>query len=775
MVRLGGERLRKMSTKAVKITICGRVQGVGFRPFVYRLALQWHLVGTVQNNMDGVFIFAQGGEKELHKFIHALKEDAPKSSRILQMDTEVAMVRPELDCFQIIQSDAHGTSRLVIPIDTATCPECIKEMNDAHNARYRYPLINCTQCGPRYTIIDSLPYDRIHTAMHDYTMCTMCRKEYEDATDRRYHAQPNACQQCGPTVSLLKVDGEYIPCEDVFTEAIQLLKKGALLAVKGIGGYHLCCDAANESAVKRLRQRKNRPKRPLAVMFANVMEVESNCFISETEAELLKSPAAPIVILRKRPDSKIAASIAPQMKTIGVMLPYSPLHHLLLEDNELTSIVLTSANIAGQPLLYRDEEAVEQMDGIADFILFHNRAILHPVDDSVLQVCDGEVDFHRRSRGFAPDPLIASTDVSHIIALGGQQKTTFAIGRSEQVFLSPHIGDLENVETLNHYRKTLQHLLKWLRTGQKTAIIDAHPAYEVRKLLSEFPFQKVIEVQHHHAHMVACMEENNLRDNVWGIILDGTGYGLDGHIWGFEIFYGNASDFVRKAHLRYTPLPGGDKAIKEPWRNAVAMLIHLLGEEGQQMAKRLFPHKEREIDILSFMLKKQVNIVQAGTCGRLFDAVSALCGLCQTSTYDGEAAITLAEMAELDKKVIPYSFTITHDDVAVIDFTAMLKEIALDVCANRGVTHISSRFHETIVQALGETMVYLRRETVNASNRVVFSGGSFHNRYISKRLKAYLTEKGFRVYTHKQIPCNDGGLAYGQLIIGAAKVKREGK
>lgn len=763
-----------MSTIAVRITVSGRVQGVGFRPFVYQLAQKYNIVGTVQNNMDGVHIFAQGLEKDVNEFIQMLKRKAPKSSNIYHIKKTIVKTEPKLKNFTIISSDPHGSSQLVIPIDNAICEQCLKEMKDVHNVRYRYPFINCTQCGPRYTIIESLPYDRAHTAMHSFQMCAMCEQEYEDVTNRRHHAQPNACESCGPSVSLLSATGELVSCDDVFVEAIYLLKQGAIIAVKGIGGYHLCCDATNEAAVERLRKRKKRPKRPLAVMVSEIKEIRELCFLSEAEIELLKSPAAPIVILRKRPGCKIAESVSPQMKTIGVMLPYSPLHHLLLEDEKLASIVLTSANLAGQPLLYRNDEAVERMSGIADFILSHNRPILHPVDDSVVQISAGEVDFQRRSRGFAPDPIITSKNVSNILAFGGQQKATFTIGRNNQVFISPHIGDLENVETIDHYRKTLMHLLKWLHIQQEIAVIDAHPEYHVRQLLKEFSFNKIIEVQHHHAHMVACMEENKLSESVWGIILDGTGFGTDGNIWGFEVFYGNAYSYERMAHLRYTPLPGGEKAIKEPWRNGAAMLIHLLGDEGFQMAMKLFPQRKKELQIISIMLEKQLNVVQAGTCGRLFDAVSAICGLCHMSTYDGEAAITLAELALYNENLPPYSFTVKPGKVMTIDFTEMLREIVADVFAKRDFSIISSRFHETIVQALCETIIQLRAQSPSFSNKIVFSGGSFHNRYIRKRLKKQLIEKGLKVYTHKQVPCNDGGLSYGQLFVGAAKVKREG-
>lgn len=757
-----------MPETAVKITVKGRVQGVGFRPFVYQLALKKQIVGTVQNNMDGVYIHAQGLHANVQEFIQDLTILAPRLSKIRQVHTTSAPVGPYID-FTIIASNREGASQLVIPIDAAVCDECIKEMRDSSNPRYRYPFINCTQCGPRYTIIDALPYDRPFTSMESFAMCSMCNEEYEDEKNRRHHAQPIACPECGPTVSLVKNDGENIECSDPIQETIRLLKQGEIVAVKGIGGFHLCCDASNEDAVERLRQRKNRPKRPLAVMAVGINNVEKIAYLNDEEKNLLKSPESPIVVLKRRYPNLIAPNVAPQMETIGVMLPYTPLHHLLLEDPGLTTVVLTSANLSGQPLLYQNTEAIEHLKGIADFILLHNRKILHPIDDSVIQIHEGEEDFLRRARGYVPDPIDSSKDISNIVAFGSQQKATFTIGRNGQVFVGPHIGDLENIETIKHYKERLNHLLKWLHITNEIAVIDAHPGFNTRHVLKDYLFNKVIEVQHHHAHMAACMEENELNEPVWGIILDGTGYGEDGNIWGFEVFYGDYSSYQRMAHLRYTPLPGGEKAIKEPWRNGAAMLIDLLGEEGLRFSKRLFPNKEKELSMISAMLSNQLNIAQAGTCGRLFDAVSAICGLCHTSTYDGEAAISLAELADLNLEITPYSYEIKNEQLLTVDFTKMLAEIVADKFAQVDMKIISSRFHETITQALCEVVEMLMTLYPSHSNKIVFSGGSFHNRFIRKRLKELLMEKGFVVFNHKKIPCNDGGLSYGQLFIAAAK------
>lgn len=753
---------------ALNITVKGRVQGVGFRPFVYQLALKRQIVGTVQNNMDGVYIYAEGLQNHLYEFIDALKRDAPRLSKIDALQTSEAEVRAYEE-FSIISSSREGASQLVIPIDAAVCDDCIEEMNNPADPRYRYPFINCTQCGPRYTIIDALPYDRPYTSMNSFVMCPMCKEEYGDVTDRRHHAQPIACPKCGPTVSLVKSNGETIACTDSIKETIRLLKQGAIIAVKGIGGFHLCCDARNEAAVERLRSRKKRPKRPLAVMAADLPIAKKIAMVSENEKELLQSPESPIVILTKQENSPIAPNVAPAMKTIGVMLPYTPLHHLLLEDPELPVVVLTSANLSGQPLIYENSEAIQYLNNIADYLLLHNREILHPIDDSVVQIHKEEKDYLRRARGYVPDPFPTTKDVSNIVAFGAQQKATFTIGRNGQVFVGPHIGDLENIETMEHYKRGLDHLLKWLHIEQEMAVIDAHPAFNTRYILKEYNFHKVIEVQHHHAHMAACMEDNDLNEPVWGIILDGTGYGTDGNIWGFEVFYGDYMSVDRMAHLRYTPLPSGEKTIKEPWRNSTAMLISLLREEGIRLAKALFPDKEKEISIISSLILNQFNMVQAGTCGRLFDAVSAICGLCHISTYDGEAAIRLSELADLHLTIAPYSYEIKTEQMLKVDFTEMLAEITADRLTNVDLVVISTRFHETIVQALVDTMVRLKDLNPSHSKKIVLSGGSLHNRYLRKRLTELLTDSGFEVFNHKKISCNDGGLSYGQLMIAAAK------
>lgn len=753
---------------AKRISVRGRVQGVGFRPFVFGLAERYKLVGSVQNNMDGVKIHLEGEEKRLLDFLHDLEYKAPRLSKIDQIIVAEAEICG-FSTFSIIKSERSGASMLVIPIDSAVCDDCLTEMRNPEDFRYRYPFINCTQCGPRYTIIRELPYDRPYTTMGSFKMCPDCQAEYENPLNRRHHAQPIACPKCGPNICLFDADGVALEVSDSVGETIRLLELGKIIAIKGIGGYHLACDARNEDAVQLLRLRKNRKVRPLAVMAASLTEVKNFAELSSEETDILKSPESPIVILRKNQTYDLAAGIAPDMNTIGVMLPYAPLHHLLFDDSEVRCLVMTSANPSGLPMIHHEEAVFHYLQGIADYYLIHNREILHPVDDSVVQLNNNNHDFLRRSRGYVPDPLPTNRDVTGIIAFGGQQKTTFSIGRNEQIFIGPHIGDLENIETIDHYKHELNHLLKWVDIPKTTAVIDAHPRYLSREIVKDYKFDEIIEVQHHHAHMAACMAENELEEECYGIILDGTGFGTDGHIWGFEILYGDYKHFERQGHLKYTPLPGGEKAIKEPWRNASAMLISLLGDDGIAYAKQLFPEKQEEITVIQTMLQKNINTIQAGTCGRLFDAVSAMIGLCHVSTYDGEAAIKLSERAELTTDVNPYSYEINQvNGLFNIDFRKMLQEIAEAVIVGTALEGISTRFHETIVSAIISVMLELKRKFPNRPNRIVMSGGSLHNRYLREKLTKELLMQGFTVYNHQKVPCNDGGLSYGQLLVATA-------
>lgn len=757
---------------ALAIVVRGRVQGVGFRPFIFQIADYHRICGTVQNNMDGVKIHIEGEEQNVKGFLADLQSKAPRLSKIAEVIIQPGNVLG-YQGFEIIPSERTGTSMLVLPIDSAVCDDCLAEMNDPEDFRYHYPFINCTQCGPRYTIISDLPYDRPYTSMNSFSMCPECRSEYENPLDRRHHAQPIACPKCGPQLKLFRFNGELID-DSPLERARELLNSGSIIAIKGLGGYHLCCDATNDKAVAALRVRKKRLTKPLAIMSKNLEAVMAVANADNMEKRLLQSPESPICILKKKHTHILANSIAPKMSTIGVMLPYTPLHHLLFQQGNLEWLVMTSANPSGQPILYQDDLAFDYLAGIADYLLVHNRIILHPADDSVVQISEDKIDFMRRSRGYVPDPINSAEDVNGIVSFGGQQKATFTIGRNSQIFVGPHIGDLENIETINHYKQELDHLLKWIEIPLQTAAIDLHPGFNTRMILKEYPFAEVIEIQHHHAHMAACISDNDLKEDVWGIILDGTGYGEDGNIWGFEIFHGNELNFDRMAHLKYTPLPGGEKSIKEPWRNAVAMLISLLGDEGEDLAYKVFPHKRAEVAFLKGMIDKKLNSPLAGTCGRLFDAVSAICGICEHSGYDGEAAISLAELVDPeDKPAGIYLFEFEKEnEIYRFDFTQMIKQIAMDHLNGRSAKEISLKFHETLVQAIVTGLLLVKEKSGRSTDKVVLSGGSFHNKYLLKRVKQELETRGLEIYTHQKIPCNDGGLSYGQLIVAAARRRK---
>ncbi|GMB09646.1 carbamoyltransferase HypF [Thermolongibacillus altinsuensis] len=756
--------------KSIKVTIKGRVQGVGFRPFVFQLAHRYHIKGTVQNNMDGVTVFAEGEEKDLQSFLLSLQTEAPRLSRIDQLNVLEVDVQG-FEQFSIIESERKGASSLVIPIDTAVCDDCLQEMNDPNDHRYRYPFINCTQCGPRYTIIEQLPYDRPYTSMKSFPMCEHCQKEYEDPLNRRHHAQPIACPVCGPRVTLIDRHGQTLD-GDAIENAKQRLLSGAIVAIKGLGGYHLACDATNEQAVQQLRTRKQRPARPLAVMAASLSVVKQMCEVDEEEERILTSPEAPIVVLKRRTTYPLAPSLAPGLKTVGVMLPYTPLHHLLLDEEHIPVLVMTSANRSGVPILYKDEQALQDLKSIADYFLVHNRPIVHPIDDSVVQIQNGNVDFLRRARGFVPDPFFTTSDVHEIAALGGQQKNVFAFGRNEQIFLGPHIGDLQNIEVVEHFQREYEHLRTWMGVEPKVVAVDMHPNYETWNIVKEWDVS-VIPVQHHHAHMVSCMEDNGINSNCFGLILDGTGYGEDGHIWGFELLYGDASHYQRLGHLTYTPLPSGERCIKEPWRTAVGMLGYYLGDKGYELAAQRFPDKQYEIQILKQMMEKDIHAPKAGTCGRLFDAVSAFLHVCTHSTYDGEAAIRLAELVNEEYIYEPYPFELKEKNIIEIDLRAMWLAIAEDVKRNENIEIIAGRFHQTVVSAAIEMIRKAIEKHPQYHRQMVLSGGSMHNRYLVKNLIKELQKLGFIVYTHQKVPCSDGGLALGQLIIAANRRERK--
>ena len=762
--------------KALSITVTGRVQGVGFRPFVYSLAKKFELTGTIQNNLDHVILLMEGKEAYLAKALDELKGSPPQLSKISQITVnEIPPVY--FKEFTILPSKKIEAQSLPwVSADAAICEDCLKEMNDPSNRRYKYPFINCTQCGPRYTIILALPYDRPNTTMNEFAMCDQCHEEYENPLNRRHHAQPICCSACGPAIHLYQQSGEPVAQdEEALLETGALIRRGHIVGIKGIGGYHLACDALQERAIKEVRARKNRPRRPLAIMARNLEVVKKYCYLSKDEEEMLTSPVMPIVVLQKRGECTLPDLLSPGLSTVGIMLPYTPLHHQLFETSRLECMVMTSANPSGLPIQYKEESLNAHL---FDYLLTHHRDIHLPIDDSVVQFDDGHMLYHRRARGFVPDPFQTKSEVDGIIAFGGNQKNTFALGKQNDIVMSAHIGDLDNEEMVSYFKNQLHHYKKWLDVEVKHIAVDKHPLYESATLSQEYACN-VIPIQHHHAHLVSCMEDNGIVEPCLGIILDGTGYGDDGNIWGFEFLYGDAHSFERLGHLEYTPLPGGEKAVKETWRNAVGMLHHYWEDEGIEMAMKLFPDKVNEINIIKRMIVNRVNTPMAGTCGRLFDSVSAILGVCLSSSYEGEAAIKLSDImkTEMEGSDEIYSFHINTNQYnqLQLSLSPMIYQIIQDKINNRCITKIIRNFHRTIVSCCVELISRLADLNSHMNRTVILSGGSFQNLYLTKEIKAKLENKGFVVKTHKNVPCHDGGLSLGQMIIASHSIFHESK
>ena len=765
--------------KALSIMVTGRVQGVGFRPFVYSLAKKFHLTGTVQNNLDHVILILEGKEDHLVKAVDELKDSPPSLSKIDKITVkEIPPIHYEE--FTIIPSKKIDSYSLPwISADAAICEDCLQEMNDPANRRNKYPFINCTQCGPRYTIIQDLPYDRPNTTMSEFTMCDLCYKEYENPLNRRHHAQPICCSVCGPAITLCNHRGEWVAQDEkALLETGTFIRNGHIVGIKGIGGYHLACDALQVRAIEELRVRKNRPRRPLAIMVRNLHVVKKYCYLSKAEEEMLTSSVMPIVVLQKRKDCSLPGILSPGLSTVGIVLPYTPLHHRIFETSGLECLVMTSANPSGLPIHYKDESS-NALVHLCDYLLFHNRDIHLPIDDSVVQLSDETVLYHRRARGFVPDPIRTKSIVDEIVAFGGNQKNTFAVGKQKDIMISAHIGDLDNEEMIRFFQDQLHHYKKWLDVEVKHIAVDIHPLYASASLVKEYDCN-VIPIQHHHAHLVSCMEDNGITEPCLGIILDGTGYGDDGNIWGFEFLYGNAHSFERLGHLEYTPLPGGEKAVKEPWRNAVGMLHHYWQEEGIETAIKLFPDKVNEINIIKRMIVNRIHTPMAGTCGRVFDAISAILGICLSSSYEGEAAIKLSDpmMTETEDhsdEIYPFHIKTNQENQLQLNLSPMILQIIQDKLNNRCITKIIHTFHSTIVSCCVEMIAKLVEIKPHMNRTVMLSGGSFQNIYLMKKVKAKLQDKGFVVMTHKNVPCHDGSLSLGQMMIASHSIYQERK
>jgi hydrogenase maturation protein HypF len=759
MVLTGAGRL-------ARIRVRGVVQGVGFRPFVYRLAHQYNLSGWVRNTSGSVDIEVEGAGKAVRSFLTDLKDKAPPMARIEDIK---ATFHPSKGYtgFQIEPSlSREGQYQLVSP-DIATCKDCQREIFSAEDRRFRYPFTNCTNCGPRFTIIEDIPYDRPKTTMRKFQMCPRCQHEYDDPLDRRFHAQPNACPDCGPALELADNDGNLAVSKNIIKKASQLLKDGKILAVKGLGGFQLACDATSGEAVKTLRDRKRRPSKPLAVMMADIKEIERHCLVSEEEKKLLESPQCPIVLLRWKPGSDIAESVAPGLKYLGVMLPYTPLHHLLLKEAALP-LVMTSGNLSEEPIAKDNDEALRRLKGIADYFLMHNRDIYARYDDSVYMVEEGQPVALRRARGYAPYPIFLPFKSKQILACGAEDKNTFCLTRDEHAFLSQHIGDMENEETLEHFENTINLYKKLFRIEPEIIAYDMHPDYLSTKYAIEAGASssvKLVPVQHHHAHIAACLAENGVKDRVIGVAFDGTGYGADSTIWGGEFLLADCKDFRRVGHFEYMPLPGGVAAIKKPYRLALSYLYTLLGDGFSLAGLPLAGLDPAEIEIIKKQLRQKINSPLASSAGRLFDAVSALVGVRWEIDYEAQAAIELEMLApgKTDKKgAYPFSIDV-EGGMRVVRLKELLAAVVDDVRNEVPVPEISLRFHHTVAEIVAEMCKLVADDS--KIKRVALSGGVFQNRLLLKLASAALTREGFEVLTHRLAPANDGGISLGQAVV----------
>jgi hydrogenase maturation protein HypF len=753
-----------------RISVRGVVQGVGFRPFVFQLASKHGLKGWVCNTSEDVKIEVQGDSHNLEGFISELKHNAPPLSRIENIS--VTYHPPaHYTWFEIRHSVAQeGKYQLVSP-DIATCQPCLKEVFDPEDRRYHYPFTNCTNCGPRFTIIEDIPYDRPKTTMRSFTMCHDCQAEYDNPLDRRFHAQPNACPKCGPKLELLDAKGNHIKTPDVIASAGKLLKEGKIMALKGLGGFLLACDATDQKAVKLLRRRKKRPFKPLAIMVSDLDEAKKYCQVSEPEEKLLIAPQSPIVLLPWKPESKICQSVAPNIKYLGVMLPYTPLHHLLLRESGLP-LVMTSGNISEEPICKDNDEAVRRLSGIADYFLVHNRDIYARYDDSVTIVEKGDLQLTRRARGYAPFPVHLTFNAKEVLGCGAEEKNTFCLTKDNYAFISQHIGDMENLETMEHFEKTLFLYKKLFRIQPEIVAYDLHPEYLSTKYALELDNRsshlRLVPVQHHHAHIVSCMADNKIESPVIGVALDGTGYGSDRRIWGGEFMVADYKGFQRLGHLEYLPLPGGAAAIKRPYRTATGYLVRLLGDGSLYPRPDFLKHIDPvEIELIRQQLQTGLNSPLNSSMGRLFDAVSALIGIRGEIDYEGQAAVEL-EMAAYDAigKVgdSDYPFSITGSDgVRIIQLKDLFTDIVEELHQGISKATIAAKFHNTVAKMICEMSRIIAGET--GINQVALSGGCFQNRLLFRKVVPMLESAGLSVLVHRQVPCNDGGISLGQAVI----------
>ena len=753
----------------------GVVQGVGFRPFVYRLALEEGLAGFVGNDTDGVTLEIEGPDERVEAFLDRLQTEAPSLARINSVAVRELGLAGDSG-FRIVASEVLGRVSTGIPADAATCPDCLRELLDPRDRRYRYPFLNCTNCGPRFTITRRIPYDRPQTSMAKFPMCPECQREYDDPLNRRFHAQPNACWVCGPQVWVLQTaDSESSSGEEAVDRTLQLLTAGKIVAIKGIGGFHLSVDATNQAAVMRLRERKRRYGKPLAVMVRDLEAARQACVLTAEEEALLSTPARPIVLARRRESCGIADAVAPGIPWLGVYLPYAPLQHLLFADPRVRALVMTSANLSEEPIAIDNEEARARLDGIADAFLMHDREILQRCDDSVAAVVDGAPQLVRRARGFVPMGVALPFDAPPLLAVGGHLKNVFALARGRFAYQSQHLGDLENLTGLEFFRESLDHLIRTFEIEPRTVVHDLHPGYLSTTWAQEWARErglKLIAVQHHHAHVAGCMAEHGLTGEVIGLALDGTGYGSDGKIWGGEVLIARMESFERFAYLEYVPMPGGEAAIKEPWRMALGHLRAAGFDVDSSETLCLVGATEKEARVLVRMMERSVNVPLTSSLGRLFDAVAAVVLGRREVDYEAQAAIELEGIAVDEPDGVPgYALELADGDWTArlpvrISAAPLWRELVEDLRTGTSKARIAARFHAGAAEGFVRAAVLARNAT--GVSKVALSGGCMHNRRLARLMRAKLEAEGFEVFQHQSVSPGDGGLSYGQTAVAAA-------
>lgn len=755
--------------KRVRILVRGIVQGVGFRPFVFLLARKRSLRGRVLNNAAGVLIEIEGHRSAIQQLIDEIRVNPPPLSRIEAIEFSEDLEPLNYSDFRIAESTANGEHLTPISPDVTTCDDCLRELFDPEDRRFRYPFINCTNCGPRFTIIEEIPYDRARTTMREFEMCIECRAEYEDPLNRRFHAEPIACHICGPQLFWLQsgVD-QQAESADAVEQTRRLLLKGEVIAIKGIGGFHLACDALNSEAVERLRQRKYREDKPFAMMAESVAVIREHCEVSKAEEELLLSERRPIVLLERKPGSIIPNAVAPGVKNLGFMLPYSPLHHLLLKNLD-RPLVMTSGNVSDEPICFDDEQAVGRLAEIADYFLLHDRRIHMRTDDSVTRVHDGREMILRRSRGYAPQPIkTAFKFEQQILACGAELKNTFCIARGNHAFISHHIGDLENLETLQSFTQGIEHFKKLFHLQPEAIAYDLHPEYlSTKYALSQDHASVKIGVQHHHAHVASCMADNEIEGEVIGVAMDGLGFGTDGRMWGGEFFVADFLEAERIAHLEYLPMPGGAKAIREPWRMAAVFLQRALGDEFEKLNLPFVTHMDVTAWVtLRKMIATGTNCPETSSMGRLFEAMASLLSLRDRNNYEGQAAIELEAIA--DPKCIEwYEFEIGPEGSS-ISAAGVIRKSVEDIVSGVPPPSVSAKFHLGVAHLIASVARRTREE--RRLNRIVLSGGVFQNMLLLRHVCGILKSEGFEVFTHSRVPTNDGGISLGQAAIANARL-----